>query len=343
MNIAGEVATWHGYVMAFDANTFQKVGCFTTANPITSGAGIWQSGRAPVTDDPNGFVYYFTGNGWLQAPENTSNQCAPQSPGSFPPPRYLSNSLIKLNVSNNLTLEDSVPVVDGNEAWLDNLNHCDLDLGGSGPMLIPGTTMLIGGGKQGFLHLFDIGPNGKYIEGRRIQLYEGPKEDYSDPGVCNNDHGRHRVMGGPVYWESAAKDPLIYVSIENGPIQAYSLNKLTKRISQTPVSKTSQAIIGHPGAILSLSANGTKAGTGIVWAVHGDRANRTEPNQFTAKIDGVLRAYEAKDLSRELWNSKMSPRDALGAFAKFTPPTIANGKVYMATFSGQLVVYGLLP
>jgi uncharacterized protein (TIGR03437 family) len=36
-----------------------------------------------------------------------------------------------------------------------------------------------------------------------------------------------------------------------------------------------------------------------------------------------------------------SSRDAIGNLAKFTAPTIANGKVYMATFSNQLVVYGL--
>ena len=31
----------------------------------------------------------------------------------------------------------------------------------------------------------------------------------------------------------------------------------------------------------------------------------------------------------------------MGNFAKFVPPTVANGKVYLATFSGQLDVYGL--
>jgi len=36
-------------------------------------------------------------------------------------------------------------------------------------------------------------------------------------------------------------------------------------------------------------------------------------------------------------------RDDMGNFAKFCPPTIANGKVYLSTFSNQLVVYGLLP
>ena len=35
-------------------------------------------------------------------------------------------------------------------------------------------------------------------------------------------------------------------------------------------------------------------------------------------------------------------RDSLGTLAKFTAPTIANGKVYVPTFSNKLVVYGLL-
>src|SRR5581483_9712201 len=91
-------------------------------------------------------------------------------------------------------------------------------------------------------------------------------------------------------------------------------------------------------APLSLSANGTQAGSGIVWALcaySGDANGDTVP--------GILRAFDATDLSRELWNSKQNAaRDDLGSFAKFNPPTIANGKVYVPTFSGQLQVYGLL-
>jgi methionine-rich copper-binding protein CopC len=58
---------------------------------------------------------------------------------------------------------------------------------------------------------------------------------------------------------------------------------------------------------------------------------------------GVLHAYDAGNVSTELWNSTMNPaRDNFGNFAKFVPPLVANGKVYVATFSNQVAVYGLL-
>ena len=57
---------------------------------------------------------------------------------------------------------------------------------------------------------------------------------------------------------------------------------------------------------------------------------------------GILHAYSAVNVGQELWNSEqISSRDSVGSFSKFVPPTVANGKVYLATFSGRLNVYGL--
>jgi hypothetical protein len=57
----------------------------------------------------------------------------------------------------------------------------------------------------------------------------------------------------------------------------------------------------------------------------------------------LLRAYNAQNVTNELWNSEqLNARESVGDFAKFVPPT-ANGKVYRTTFSNRLNVYGLLP
>ena len=60
-------------------------------------------------------------------------------------------------------------------------------------------------------------------------------------------------------------------------------------------------------------------------------------------VNGILRAFDASDVTKELWNSKMSASDDTGVWAKWTPPVIVNGKVYQASFSGKLLVFGLLP
>src|SRR5262249_27784777 len=111
------------------------------------------------------------------------------------------------------------------------------------------------------------------------------------------------------------------------------------QIQPAPISQSSmQAPFGLPNsAPLSLSANGNQPNTGIIWAVSPSSAN-------LPPVPAVLRAFDASDLSVELWNSNMdAARDNAGLFAKFCPPTVAGGKVYVATFSGQLNVYGLLP
>jgi hypothetical protein len=96
---------------------------------------------------------------------------------------------------------------------------------------------------------------------------------------------------------------------------------------------------GIPGAMLALSSNGFQQGTGILWASHPINGDAN-----SAVVPGILQAFDATDVTHELWNSNMSgKRDAIGSFAKFVTPTIANGKVYMATFSSKLNVYGLNP
>ena len=86
-------------------------------------------------------------------------------------------------------------------------------------------------------------------------------------------------------------------------------------------------------------ANGTAAGTGIVWATYSFNGGSDGP-----AYPGILRAFDASNVTKELWNSNQNQtRDYSGSWAKWNAPTIANGKVYVATFDGVLNVFGLRP
>ena len=102
-----------------------------------------------------------------------------------------------------------------------------------------------------------------------------------------------------------------------------------------PFSRTGlTSDIGYQG--MTITANGAKAGTGILWMTTGDHDSKDIP--------GTLYAFDALDLTNVLWYSDIDKeRDNLGKFAKFVSPTVVNGRVYVPSFSKQLVVYGLRP
>ena len=147
---------------------------------------------------------------------------------------------------------------------------------------------------------------------------------------------QRNIHGSPVWWWGPAGGRM-YVWGEAEELKSYAFDGVG--FDPTPVGRGPVAAPGEgamPGGIVTLSANGSQAGTGIVWA--------TVPRLLDALnqiVPGVLHAFDAEDVSRELWNSDLDPGDELGMFAKFTPPIVVNGKVFAATFSGVVRVYGL--
>jgi uncharacterized protein (TIGR03437 family) len=98
----------------------------------------------------------------------------------------------------------------------------------------------------------------------------------------------------------------------------------------------SSAANALPFSGMTVSSNAFVPGSGIFWA--------TTISNGTLPAPGALHAFDAMNVSQELWNSDMQgARDTLGSFAKFANPTVANGKVYVPTDSSQVAVYGLLP
>jgi hypothetical protein len=87
-----------------------------------------------------------------------------------------------------------------------------------------------------------------------------------------------------------------------------------------------------------VSADGEIAGTAVLWTV---RSKRIGAGLAQSAGAGVLQAFDASDVTSELWSSDAKASDMLGSIAKFAPPTVANGRVFVGTASNQLVVYGL--
>ena len=372
----------HGWVMAYDADSLQRTGVFCTtcakAAPVSCpcptcegppargliGGGIWQSGRPPVVDS-RGHIYYFVGNGWTMGYVGKQAWYTPACcPGQPKPIGYYGESLVKLAPRTLALVGSWTP-----GAWCD-LERGDNDLGGSGPVLIdlpfPGgaRTYAVGGGKDGRLYSVDTGSitGPDMVEGAPATALRGSFVVANTPAPCPPTHRAfpHHIMGGPVVWPRSSGAPRFYLSVENDCVRGFVF---TNPMNGNPVTLTSRVIPGHPGAILSLSANGDRPGSGVLWMTYALDNPPVEGATFDTRR-GRLAAHDAENLTRELWNSDMTPgrRDTLGYFAKFNPPSIANGKVYVAaspapepyrttgehTYQapnsmGYLVVYGLNP
>jgi hypothetical protein len=78
-----------------------------------------------------------------------------------------------------------------------------------------------------------------------------------------------------------------------------------------------------------VSSNGTQ--NGILWA-----------SEKTAAGPGILHAYDATDVSKELWSSVMNAsRDQLGQGIGFAIPVVAEGHVIVA-YDTNVGIYGLV-
>jgi hypothetical protein len=299
---------YSGWVMAYDKGTLGQTGIFATVTAGNGGAGAWQSGRPPVVDS-SGYVYVITGNGY--------NGIGYDGVHNF------SESVLKLDPATGLALKDWFTPSN----WL-TLDDQDLDLTSSGPMLVPGTSLLVGGGKTGVLYVLNTTGTGL------------GKETANDSGAIQAIQiSAGELRGGPVYWQRSTANggPLLYDWGVSDRVKAFPFNGST--FATTPSAQGSLTNQIWPGGILTLSANGDTPGTGVLWATvaaSGDAENNPP-------VPGILYAFDAGNVATELWDSNMNAaRDSFGNFAKFVPPLVANGRVYVATWSKQVAVYGLI-
>jgi hypothetical protein len=354
-----------GWVLGYNAQDLTQVARWETPNSrdsvhVNGSSGIWQSGRGLVAAD-DGTIYFMTGNdGNLDLADHLHDN------DDFRDFR-LANSFVKLRPSgppDGLILVNSFSPKNSSQ-----LSVGDTDLGSSGPLLLPGDR-LIGGGKQGRVYVidtstmrslqdhtqpgddgfqgfqafhnnyhplsgpksctaaFDNGNPDKYCRDLHLDVsqkcpYVQPTDSCSLPISCYQYCQAYgpNIHAGFVYWQDAAGSGIIYAMPEKENVKAFRYNLLEKTVEETPIAKSDFMVPdGMPGGALSISANGTQ--DGIVWV--------SMPNQSDAMVGihrGSLVALDAKDL-HTLW---MDP--CIFYFAKFNPPIVADGRVYLATFA----------
>jgi hypothetical protein len=216
------------------------------------------------------------------------------------------------------------------------LDKGDLDLGSAGPLLVPGlapgSDRLVGGGKDGNTYVVDAANMGHFkpptgqvamncANPNAVQTVLGAKQ--GGPGAAGNIHGSHVFWQGP----DAAR---VFVWGEDDNLRSFVFKN--GQLETPPAKSLYRIPNGMPGGMLSISADGNKAGTGILWALVPLNGDANQQRGVRAQ----LLAFDAQNITTDIWRSEpldasFGP-DSVGLFAKFVAPTVANGKVFVATY-----------
>ncbi len=352
-----------GWVMAWATSDLRPSGTFLTTESGKDGAAIWQSGGGLVADG-NGDVYFETGN---------SVNCTAN----------LAESFVRIRRSGVGSLSRVAKYTPANCLALD---QGDVDLGSGAPMLIPRTTLIIGGGKQGILYLLDTGTGGLNLKSSfqaYCNLYTGSytsrffndcaygqaSPTYTKNSTNNSTYNYDleqtngpNIHGGLVFWQNSAAGGYLYAMPEKDVLTGYPFafatgtidtsNPLRAGIASSPyrasstdvgIELTPNKAGAMPGGTVSISANGQS--NAIAWVLMAKR-DAVYDGKWGTQM-GRLMAFDALTL-QELWRDESDV-----PFAKFIPPTIADGKVFRVTGSdnnvdgtpnpsgnGHLLVYG---
>jgi outer membrane protein assembly factor BamB len=302
---------YYGWVFRYDAATFAPQGTFCTAPEVNlpgDGASIWQSGSGPAAD-PDGNIYFITGNG----------------PADFAHHSY-GDALVKLSTSNGGLAFAGAFTSEGPDG---KLERHDVDFGSGGALVLPDAPLVFGAGKTG------IG----YVLAR-----DGMTKQQQFPAAVNQYDptapvdvfwaGGPHMHGTPAYWRGpTAGAAYLYTWGEQDYLRRHVLDLSTNMFD--PARAVAGKVLAlrntMPGGALSISADGTRAGSGIVWATLPGLAAPPDP-----RSDARLLAQDAETLD-VIWETTFP------SLAKWVPPTVADGKVFIATGAGKFLMYELGP
>jgi len=316
---------WHGWLLGYDAGSLQQTHVFCTT-PNEEGGSLWMGGSGPAVE--GNFVYFGTANGEY-------------NPGA----KNYGDSIVKVDLNNKgNNVGEYANVLNGvtdHFAPFDQarLYEWDLDFATGGIVLIPGTDLCVVCAKSGNCYMANKNNMGGYNPSYNVNTQT------FRPDVTTPEAFYYGVHAAGVVWDSPTKGKRIYYWPANSNLRALRLipNGNLGVFDMGNIEMSNVPIAEYPGGILSLSALGSQPKSGVVWAYH-----TIDGNANHGLRSGMLRAFDAEDVKVELWNSQMNGRDSVGVFGKFNPPIVANGRVYIGTFSNDpsrdanVHVYGIL-
>jgi hypothetical protein len=327
-----DATPYHGWLLGYQATDVQQqVAVFNSTPNGLNGAdgGFWAGGGAPAIG-LTGDLFVATGNGVFdEAPP--------------PPDHDYGDSVLRLRSMTGTTPNGENLSVAGWFTPFDQatLAENDTDLGSGSPVLLPTQTteglpayLLVQVGKDGNVYLINRNNLGQYNASSNDQIVQ------SFRGPANG------LWGMPALWQNN-----LYVGGQGDSLRQFVFDPSTGQFNPS-VASLSSHVFGYPGTTPSVSSSA--GSNGIVWTIDSSLYGYASPNASVncsvvpvpAACAGpaILHAYDAGNLAIEYWNSAMAAnsRDRAAEAVKFVPPTIANGKVYVATRIA-IFVYGLLP
>lgn len=279
---------WHGWMFSYNTADLSQAAVFCTT-PNGWGGSIW---GGPPAIDSSGNLYVITG-----------------SEGVWDGVTEFPDTILKLSPS--LALLD----------WFTPSNHAtldanDYDFGSNRVMLIPGSTIAVGAGKDFNVYAVDTTCMGHLqgSSGCSLQTFK------------TNAAGTVTKFSGS--YGGTFMNNVLYLPTTAGSIYAFTWNPGSSLFTTTPVATNLTSYGSFGPAQMSGSCNGTS--NCILWVA----TTSSGQSSFTATHAGTLRAMNPADLT-EYWNSSST----LGLLAKFSSPVTANGRVYVPTQSGYIAVY----
>lgn len=266
-------------------------------------------------DTPNGAEGGYWGGGSGPAADSGGSIYAATGNGTYDSSSDYGDSILRLTHSGT-----TITLTDYFTPWnQQTLDYYDTDLGAGGVTLLPDQPgshyphLLVQVGKEGTIDLVDRDNMGHFNPANDDQIVQ------TLPFIIGG------IWGSPAFWNNNA-----YFGGQYDHLKAFAYDPNAQQLSTGPTSQSTEAY-NFPGPTPAVSSNGTS--NGIVWVIETDNYGGGS---------AVLRAYNAGDLSVELYNSQQnSGRDDAGSAVKFTVPTVADGHVFVGA-ENQVSMYGLL-